>query len=146
MAQSVIPTIYGIWHWWSFPGVRKIFYIRAELSRRETSGIVTSSSSSALQLWKSLGFLNNRLPIMSIFDRVWPFYHFQLFQIVFDVVFPSGLGSAYWSICEWVSFIYFLYNARFWHSICVRTNLISEIWHSLLCSCVVLVHLIPYSF
>ena len=41
------------------------------------------------------------------------------FQIVFDVVSPSGLRSAYRSICEWVSFIYFLYNVRFWQSIYV---------------------------
>ena len=68
----------------------------------------SSSSWSALQLWKSLGFLNNSLPLMSILDQVWPFYHSQLFQIVFDAVFPSGPGSAYRSICEWVPFVYFL--------------------------------------
>ena len=78
---------------------------------------VVGSSSSALQLWKSLGLLNSFRPLMSILDQVWPFYHFQLFQIVFDVVFPFGLGPAYRSICEWVPFIYFLLRKNYINSL-----------------------------
>ena len=78
-----------------------------------------TSSCLALQLWYSLGLLNSSFPFEAILDLSCPFYEFHLLQVVPDIVFPSGLGSSYWSSCEWFPFVYFLYNTSFRHSICV---------------------------
>ena len=48
-----------------------------------------------------------------------PFYEFHHLQVVPDIVFPSGIGSSYWSSCESFPFVYFLYNTSFRHSIYV---------------------------
>jgi len=53
-----------------------------------------------LQLWKILGLLNSSFPFEAIFDLFCPFYEFHLLQVVPDIVFPSGLGSSYWSSCK----------------------------------------------
>ena len=37
-------------------------------------------------------------------DLLCPFYEFHLLQVFPDFVFPSGLGSSYWSSCEWFPF------------------------------------------
>jgi hypothetical protein len=47
------------------------------------------------------------------------FYNFHLFQVISDIVFPSGLGSSYWSTCKLFPFVYFPYNTSFSHSIYV---------------------------
>jgi len=52
-------------------------------------------------------------------DLFCPFYEFHLLQVVPDIVFPSGLWSSYRSSCEWVPFVYFLYNTSFRRSIYV---------------------------
>jgi hypothetical protein len=62
----------------------------------------------ALQLWYSLGLLNNSLPVKTILDLFYPFYKFHLLQVLPDIVFLSGLGSSYWSSCEWFLLLYFL--------------------------------------
>ena len=46
----------------------------------------------ALQIWHSLGLLNNILPFKAILYLSCPFYKFHLFQVIPDVIFPSGLG------------------------------------------------------
>ena len=78
-------------------------------------GALTSSSSSsmALHLWYSLGLLNNVIPFKAILDLSCPFYKFHLFQGIPDVIFPSGLGPSYWSSCEWLPFVCFLYSTSF---------------------------------
>jgi len=48
-----------------------------------------------------------------------PFYKFQLFQVIPDIIFPSGLGPSYRSSCECFPYVYFLYNTSFRHSIYV---------------------------
>ena len=78
-----------------------------------------SSSSMELQLWYSLGLLNNIFQFKTILDLFYPFYKFHLFQVLPDIVFPSGLGPSYWSSCEWFPFVYFLYNTGFRNSIYV---------------------------
>ena len=94
-----------------------------------------------------LAFLNNFLPLMSILDQVWPFYHFQLFSDRFWRRLPIWTWVCL-PVDLWLGAIYIFSLQRLILAfyLCVRTDLISEIWHSLLCSCVVLVHLIPYSF
>ena len=88
-------------------------------AQKQVKSITSSSSCLALQLWYSLGLLNNSLPFEAILDLFCSFYEFHLLQVVPDIVFPSGLGSSYWSSCEWFSFVYFLYNTSFRHSIYV---------------------------
>ena len=66
----------------------------------------------------SLGLLNNILPFKAILDLPCPFYKFRLFQVIPDVIFPSGLGPSCWS-CEWFPFVYLLYNTSFRHSVYV---------------------------
>ena len=82
-----------------------------------------SSSCLVLQLWYSLGLLNSSFPFEAILDLFCPFYKFHLLQVVPHIVFPSGLGSSYWSSywssCEWFPFVYFLYNTSFRHSVYV---------------------------
>jgi len=80
---------------------------------------LSTSGCLALHLWYSLGLLNNSFPFEAILDLFCPFHEFQLLQVLPDIVFPSGLGSPYWSSCEWFPFVYFLYNTSFRHSICV---------------------------
>ena len=77
----------------------------------------SSSSSMTLQLWYSLGRPNNILPCTTILRLFYPFWEFHLFQIILDIIFPSWLGSSYWSSCLWFPFVYFLYNNRIRHSI-----------------------------
>ena len=74
-------------------------------------------SSSALQLWWSLGFLNNIIPFKAILDLFCPFYKFHLLQVIPDVIFPSGLRPSHWSICKWFAFVHFPYNTGYRHSI-----------------------------
>jgi hypothetical protein len=73
----------------------------------------------ALQLWYSLGLLNNTLPFKAILDLSCPFDNFHLFQVIPDIVFSSGLGPSYWSLCEWFPFVYLIYNTSFGHYIYV---------------------------
>ena len=51
--------------------------------------IVPSSSCLALQLWYSLGLLNNSLPLEAILNLFCPFFEFHLLKVVPDIVFPS---------------------------------------------------------
>jgi hypothetical protein len=81
------------------------------------------STACLLLLWRynsgSLGLLNNILPFKTILDLSCPFYKFHLFQVIPDVIFPSGLGPSYWSPCDWFPFVYFPYSTNFRHSIYV---------------------------
>ena len=47
----------------------------------------------ALELWYSLGLVNNSLPFKTILDLSYPFYKFHLFQVLPDIVLglPTGL-------------------------------------------------------
>jgi len=48
-----------------------------------------SSSSMVLQLWYSLGLLNNILPFKTILDLSCPFHRFHLFQVIPNIIFSS---------------------------------------------------------
>jgi hypothetical protein len=61
----------------------------------------------ALQLRYSLDLLNNTLPFKAILDLSCLFSNFHLFQVIPDIVFPSGLELSYWSSCGWFPFAYF---------------------------------------
>jgi hypothetical protein len=37
-------------------------------------------------------------------DLFCPFLKFHLFQVISDIVFPSGLRLSYWSTCKWIPF------------------------------------------
>ena len=40
-----------------------------------------------------------------------PFYKFRLFQVIPDIIFPSGLlGTSYWSTCKWVPFVFLFFT------------------------------------
>jgi hypothetical protein len=71
------------------------------------------SSSSALQLRYSLGFLNNNLPFWAMLDIFCPLNNLHPSHVIHDVTFPSGLGSSWSFSCEWFPFIYFSYNTCF---------------------------------
>ena len=79
----------------------------------------SSSSPSVLQLRQSLGFLNNSFPFKVIWDLFCPFYMLHPFQVIPDIISPSGLVPSYWSSCKWFPFVYFLHDTDFRHSIYV---------------------------
>jgi hypothetical protein len=61
----------------------------------------------------------NNFSFEAILDLSCLFYKFRLFQVIPDIIFPSGLGPSYWSTCKWFPFVYFLYSTGFRHSIYV---------------------------
>jgi hypothetical protein len=81
--------------------------------------LTNSSSSYALQLWKSYGLLNDDLPFGAMLDLFWPLNNLHPSHVIPGVIFPSGLGSFCWSSRERFPFIYFLYNTCFRHSVYV---------------------------
>jgi hypothetical protein len=98
--------------------VTKSLTTAAQISYHKTPPNSTFSSS-VLQLWQNLGFLNNVLSFKVILDLFCPFCKFRLFKVISDFVFLSGLGTSYWSTCKLFPFVYFLYNTSFRHSIYV---------------------------
>ena len=46
----------------------------------------------ALQLWYSLGLLNNILPFEAVLDLFCPLYKLHLLQVIPDIIFLSVLG------------------------------------------------------
>jgi len=73
----------------------------------------------ALQLWKSLGLLNNSLPFKAILYLFCPLHKLHLLQIIPDIIIPSRLGPYSWFSFEWFPFVYSFHYASFGHSICV---------------------------
>ena len=59
-----------------------------------------SSSSVALQLWKSLGLLDNSLPLKAALYLFCPLHKLHLLQIIPHIIIPSSLGPSSWSSCE----------------------------------------------
>ena len=76
-------------------------------------------SSMALQLWYSLGNLDNVLPFKAVLYLFCPLHKLHLLRIMPDIILPSRLGLSCWSSCEWFSFVYSLYYASLGHSIYV---------------------------
>jgi len=79
----------------------------------------TSSSSMLLQVWQSLGLLDNSLPFKAVLYLFCPLHKLHLLQIIPDIIFPSKLGPSCWTSCEWFPFVYSFYYANFGHSIYV---------------------------
>ena len=81
--------------------------------------ISRTSSTMVLQLWKSLGLLDNSLPFRAVLYLFCPLHKLHLLQIIPDIIIPSRLRPSSWSSCEWFPFVYCFHYAGFGHSICV---------------------------
>jgi hypothetical protein len=94
--------------WWWARNARNMYSYQSK-KLEKWHHVASSSSSCALQLWKSFGLLNYDLPFGAILDMFWPLNKLHLSHVFPDIL-PSGLGSSCWSSCEWFPFIHFLYN------------------------------------
>ena len=91
--------------WHSF-ALQHIVYTRLSLATEHTSDNMSSSSSSALQLFVSFGLLNYFFPFLPLLRLLFPIVHSHLPQIIPHIIFPSYSWPSLRSCCIRFPFVY----------------------------------------